>query len=128
FLSAVDVTIVETAMPTIIGAVGGAQLYTWGFTIYMLTMTVSTPLFGKFADLFGRKAVLLVGVFLFVLGSALCGLSQSLMQLISFRGIQGIGSGATMPLVMTVIGDLFTPAQRARMQGIFSTIWGGSAL
>lgn len=128
FLSAVDVTIVETAMPTIIGAVGGAQLYTWVFTIYMLTMTVSTPLFGKFADLFGRKAVLLVGVFLFVLGSALCGLSQSMMQLIIFRGIQGIGSGATMPLVMTVIGDLFTPAQRARMQGIFSTIWGGSAL
>lgn len=128
FLSAVDVTIVETAMPTIIGAVGGAQLYTWVFTIYMLTMTVATPLFGKFADLFGRKAVLLSGVFLFVLGSALCGLSQSMIQLIIFRGIQGIGAGATMPSVMTVIGDMFTPAQRARMQGIFSTIWGGSAL
>lgn len=128
FLSAVDVTIVETAMPTIIGAVGGAQLYTWVFTIYMLTMTVATPLFGKFSDLFGRKAVLLTGVFLFVLGSALCGLSQSMMQLIIFRGIQGIGAGATMPSVMTVIGDMFTPAQRARMQGIFSTIWGGSAL
>lgn len=128
FLGAVDVTIVETAMPTIIGALGGAQLYTWVFTIYMLTMTVTTPLFGKFADLFGRKAVLLTGVFLFVLGSALCGVSQSMTQLIIFRGIQGVGTGGTMPLVMTVIGDMFTPAQRARMQGIFSTIWGGSAL
>lgn len=128
FLGAVDVTIVETAMPTIIGALGGAQLYTWVFTIYMLAMTVTTPLFGKFADLFGRKAILLLGVFLFVFGSVLCGVSQSMMQLIVFRGIQGVGTGAAMPLVMTVIGDLFTPAQRARMQGVFSTIWGGSAL
>lgn len=128
FLAAVDVTVVETAMPTIIGVLSGAQLYSWVFTSYLLTSTVTTPIFGKLADIFGRKRVLLLGIFVFVLGSALCGLSQSMLQLIVFRGIQGIGAGCILPVAQTVVGDLFTPAQRARIQSLFALTWGTASL
>lgn len=128
FLAAVDVTVVETAMPTIIGVLSGAQLYSWVFTIYLLSSTVTTPLFGKLADLYGRKRVLLAGVSIFVFGSMLCGLSQSMLQLVIFRGIQGIGAGCVLPVAQTVAADLFSPTQRARIQGIFALVWGTASL
>lgn len=128
FLAAVDVTVVETAMPTIIGVLAGAQLYSWVFTAYLLTSTVTTPIFGKLADIFGRKRVLLLGIFVFVLGSVLCGLSQSMVQLIIFRGIQGIGAGCILPVAQTIVGDIFTPAQRARVQSLFALTWGTASL
>lgn len=128
FLTAVDVTIVDTAMPRIVGALGGFQLLTWVVTAYMLTSTASIPVYGKLADLFGRKKTFIFGAVIFVVGSALCGLSQTMGQLIFFRALQGLGAGAVMPVVQTIIGDLFTPAERAKVQGWFSGVWGFSAL
>jgi len=128
FLTAVDVTIIDTAMPRIVGALGGFAMMTWLVTAYMLTSTAAMPVFGKVADLAGRKATFTIGAALFVLGSALCGLSQSMGQLILFRGLQGIGAGAVQPVVQTIIGDIFTPVERARMQAWFSGVWGFSAL
>jgi EmrB/QacA subfamily drug resistance transporter len=128
FLTAVDVTIVDTAMPRIVGALGGFSLLTWVITTYMLTSTVTVPVYGKLADLYGRKITFTFGAIVFVLGSALCGLSHSMPQLILFRGLQGLGAGAVQPTVQTIIGDIFTPAERAKMQAWFSGVWGLSAL
>ena len=127
-LAALDTTIVGTAMPSIIGQLGGIALYSWVFTIYLLASTATVPLFGKLADIFGRKPVFLAGAGIFVLGSALCGLAQGIEQLIIFRGIQGIGAGAVMPVTLTIIGDLYPGEQRAKMQGLFSAIWGISGV
>ncbi|MDI6709949.1 MAG: MDR family MFS transporter [Bacillota bacterium] len=128
FLAALDITIVGTAMPTIIGRLGGMALFSWVFSIYLLTSAVSTPIYGKLADLFGRKAVFVCGTGLFLLGSALCGLAQSMPQLILFRAIQGLGAGAVLPVTITIIGDIFAAEERARMQGLFSSVWGISAI
>lgn len=128
FLTAVDVTIVDTAMPRIVGSLGGFSMLTWVITAYMLTSTATVPVYGKLADLIGRKRTFTVGAIIFVLGSALCGLSQSMGQLILFRGLQGLGAGAITPVVQTIIGDIFTPAERAKMQAWFSGVWGFSAL
>ncbi len=127
-LSSLDQTITATAMPTIISNLGGLSLYSWVFSIYMLTATASIPIFGKMADLYGRKRIYLVGMGLFILGSALCGMAASMMQLIIFRGIQGIGAGALMPLAMTIIGDLFPPEKRGKMQGIIGAVFGISSI
>lgn len=128
FLTAVDVTIVDTAMPRIVGSLGGFSMLTWLVTAYMLTSTASVPVYGKISDLFGRKRTFTIGAVIFVGGSALCGMAQSMEQLILFRALQGLGAGAVQPVVQTIIGDIFTPVERAKMQGWFSGVWGFSAL
>jgi EmrB/QacA subfamily drug resistance transporter len=127
-LVAIDVTVVSTAMPRIVAELGNLDAFSWVFAIYTLTTAVATPIFGKLSDLFGRKVVFAVGVVIFVLGSMLSGASQSMTQLIWFRAFQGIGAGAVMPVTMTIIGDLYPGEQRARMQGLFSAIWGIAGL
>lgn len=128
FLVAIDVTVVSTAMPRVISELHGLSLYSWVFAIYTLTTSVTTPIYGKLADLFGRKVIFSIGVILFVLGSVLSGLSQSMEELIWFRAFQGIGAGAVMPVTFTIIGDLYPGEQRARMQGLFSAVWGIAGL
>ena len=128
FLAAVDGTIVDTAMPSIIGSLGGVALYSWVFSAYLLTQTTTVPIYGKLADLFGRKRVLLIGIFIFLGGSALCGQARTMIELVVFRGLQGLGAGAIIPITSVIIGDQFSPAQRAKMQGLFSTVWGISGL
>lgn len=127
-LSSLDQTIVSTAMPHVIAELNGFSLYSWVFTIYMLTSTTAVPIFGKLADLFGRRLVYLIGMGLFLIGSALCGLSHDMTQLIVFRAIQGIGAGALMPIAMTIIGDIFPPDRRGKMQGIFGAVFGLSSV
>lgn len=127
-VAALDSTVVGTAMPTIIGQLGGIQTYGWVFAAYLLTATTTVPVFSTLADTHGRKPIFLAGLALFVGGSALCGLSQSMLQLIVFRAIQGLGAGAVQPIAFTIIGDIFEPRQRARMQGLFSSVWGISAI
>ncbi|QHW34807.1 MFS transporter [Paenibacillus rhizovicinus] len=127
-LGSLDQTIVSTAMPHVIAELNGFSLYSWVFTIYMLTSTTAVPIFGKLADLFGRRLVYLIGMGLFLVGSALCGLSHDMTQLIVFRAIQGIGAGALMPIAMTIIGDIFPPDRRGKMQGIFGAVFGLSSV
>jgi EmrB/QacA subfamily drug resistance transporter len=124
FLAATEATIVATAMPTIVGRLGGVELYAWVFTAYFLTSATTVPVFGKLADLYGRRPVYLVGVGLFIAGSLLCGLAGTMEQLIAARVIQGIGAGAVQPLAFTIVGDIYSLEERARIQGIFSAVWG----
>jgi EmrB/QacA subfamily drug resistance transporter len=127
-LSALDQTIVSTAMPTVINKLHGFNLYSWVFSIYMLTSTTAVPIFGKLADLYGRRKIYLVGMGFFIVGSALCGFSHNMTELIVYRGIQGIGAGALMPLAMTIIGDIYPPDKRGKMQGIFGAVFGLSSV
>jgi EmrB/QacA subfamily drug resistance transporter len=128
FLYAIDATIVSTSMPTIVARLGGLELYSWVFSIYMLTSALTTPLFGKLADLFSHRRLMLIGIGIFVLGSTLCGAAQSMEMLVLFRAIQGLGGGAIYALAFIVVGVLFPPEQRAKMQGIISSIWGISSI
>jgi EmrB/QacA subfamily drug resistance transporter len=128
FLSALDQTIVGTALPRIVSELHGNDLYTWVVTVYLLTATVSGPIYGKLSDLFGRRPMIMIGVGLFLIGSALSGLSQEMWQLIAARGLQGLGAGAIFPIALAVIGDLFTPAERGKYQGLFGAVFGVSAL
>lgn len=121
FLSALDASIVSTAMPTIVGKLGGFSKYTWVTTAYIVTQTISTMLLGKLGDLFGRRGVFLWGIGIFVVGSALCGLAQNMNQLIVFRGIQGIGGGGIFGLSFAIIGDLVPPATRGKYFGFFTS-------
>ena len=123
-LAALDTTIVGTALPSIVGKLGGFDLYSWVFSIYLLTSTTTVPIYGKLADLYGRKRVFLFGIAVFLVGSVASGASQSMEQLILFRAIQGLGAGAVVPLVLTIIGDIFDLHERARVQGFFSSVWG----
>src|SRR5579885_661161 len=122
-LSALDSTIVGTALPRIIGSLHGFSDYTWVVTAYLLTSTTMIPIVGKLSDQFGRKWFLIGGVVVFLIGSALSGLSQTMEALIIFRALQGIGAGALMSLTFTIIGDIFAPAERARWQGLFSGVF-----
>jgi EmrB/QacA subfamily drug resistance transporter len=115
-------------MPTVIGELRGLDLYAWVFSVYLLTSTATVPLYGRLADMLGRKPVFLVGIGIFLLGSALSGASQSMPQLILFRAIQGLGAGAVQPIVFTIVGDLYSLEQRAKVQGFFSAIWGTSSV
>ncbi len=124
FLAALDQTIVGTALPRIVTDLAGNNLYTWVVTVYLLTSTVTVPIYGKLSDVYGRRPLLLIGVSVFLLGSALSGLSQSMGELIIFRGIQGLGAGAIFPIALSVIGDLFSPAERGRYQGLFGAVFG----
>src|SRR5215471_535383 len=128
FLSSLDQTIVGTALPRIVTELRGDNLYTWVVTAYLLTSTVTVPIYGKLSDVYGRRPMLLIGVFLFLVGSALSGLSQSMGQLIAFRGVQGLGAGALFPISLAIIGDLFTPRERGRYQGLFGAVFGLSFL
>ncbi len=128
FLSALDQTIVGTALPTIVTQLHGNDYYTWVITIYLLTATISGPIYGKLSDLFGRRPMVMIGVSLFLIGSALSGLSQEMWQLVAARGLQGLGAGAIFPIALAVIGDLFTPAERGKYQGLFGAVFGVSAL
>lgn len=127
-LSALDANIVGTAIPTIVGQLQGLPLLPWLVASFNLTATTTVPLFGKLSDIYGRKSVLLVGSALFLLGSVLCGFAGSMEQLILFRALQGIGAGSVVPVTLTLIGDLFTLEERARLQGIFSAVWGVSSV
>ncbi len=124
FLSALDQTVVGTALPTIVTDLGGNSLYVWVVTAYLLTSTVTIPIYGKLSDIFGRKIMLIIGISLFLVGSALSGLSQNMAELILFRGLQGLGAGALFPISLAVIGDLFTPRERGKYQGFFGAVFG----
>lgn len=123
FIGALDATVVSTAMPHITKELDGFGLISWVFSIYTLTMCVATPIFGKLADLYGRKTVFTVGLALFAIGSILCGAATSMTALIWFRAIQGFGAGALTPVTFTIVGDLYPGEQRAKVQGIFASVW-----
>ena len=128
FLAAVEGTIVTMAMPTISKELQGFELISLAFSAYLLTSAISTPIYGKLADLYGRKNILSFGILLFLVGSALCGLSQSMVMLISCRAIQGLGAGAIFTVSYTIIGDVFPLEERSRIQGGLSTVWGIASL
>ena len=124
FLASLDQTVVGTALPRIITELNGANLYAWVVTSYLLTSTVTVPIYGKFSDVFGRKVMLIIGVCLFLLGSWLSGASQNMNQLVAFRAIQGLGAGALFPIVIATIADLYSPRERGRFQGLFGAVFG----
>jgi MFS family permease len=121
-LTAMDSTIVSTAIPTIVRDLGGFALFPWVFSIYLLTQTALTPVYGKLADLYGRKPVLIIRSVIFLIGSALSGLSWNMVALITFRGLQGIGAASIQPIVTTLAGDLFSIQERAKVQGYLSSV------
>ena len=127
-LASLDQTIVSTALPRVIADLQGFDRYTWVSTAYLLTSTVTVPIYGKLSDLFGRKPIFLIGIVLFLAGSALSGASQDMNQLIAFRAFQGLGAGALMPIAIAVVGDLFTPRERGKWQGVTGAVWGLSAI
>jgi EmrB/QacA subfamily drug resistance transporter len=124
FLGALDQTIVGPALPTIVTKLAGNDIYVWAVTIYLLTSTISVPFWGKLSDIYGRKPMFMIGIVIFLIGSALSGLSQNMTELIAFRGFQGIGAGSLFPIALAVIGDLFTPAERGKYQGLFGAVFG----
>jgi len=123
-LVAIDATILATAVPSVVEDLGGFTQFPWLFSIYLLAQAVSVPIYGKLADLRGRKPLMLFGVTLFVLGSVLCGFAWSMPALIAFRLIQGLGAGAIQPIAMTIVGDIYTVAERAKVQGYIASVWG----
>lgn len=127
-LVALDTTIISTAVFTIVGDLGGFSQFPWLFSVYLLTQAVSVPLYGKLADTFGRKPVMMLGIGLFALGSVLCALAWSMPALIAFRAVQGLGAGAVQPMSMTIAGDIYTLAERAKAQGYLASVWGMSAV
>jgi EmrB/QacA subfamily drug resistance transporter len=128
FMSAVEATIIATAMPTIVAALGGFDEFSWAFGAYLLAQAVTTPIYGRLADLYGRRMVLTAAILLFLLGTALCSMASSMLVLIGFRALQGLGAGALVPISMTIVGDLYPPRQRAKIQGYLNAIWGGAAI
>src|SRR6478736_4709364 len=124
FLGALDQTIVGPALPTIVSQLSGNDLYVWAVTIYLLTSTITVPFWGKLSDIYGRKPIFMIGITIFLIGSALSGLSQSMAMLIVFRGIQGVGAGSLFPVALSIIGDMFTPKERGRYQGLFGAVFG----
>lgn len=127
-LTALDMTIVGTAMPSIVSNLHGISIYSWVFSAYLLTSTTPIPIYGKLADMFGRKRLFVVGTAIFTLGSALAGLAQTMPQLILFRALQGLGAAGVLPVALTIVGDIFTLEQRGRVQGLFSGVWALSAV
>ena len=127
-LAAMDSTIVATAIPQIVGDLGGFSLFSWLFSIYLLLQTITIPLYGKLADIYGRKPILIFGIIVFLLGSITCGMAWNMNALIFFRGVQAIGAGAIMATVNTIAGDIYTIQERAKVQGWLSSVWGVSAI
>ncbi len=128
FLFALDQTVVGTALPVIVTDLNGNNLYVWVVTIYLLTSTISGPIYGKLSDLFGRRPIIIFAVSLFLIGSVLSGLSQTMEQLILFRGLQGLGGGAIFPVALAVVADLYTPSERGKYIGLFGAVFGVSFL
>ncbi|KMK75756.1 MDR family MFS transporter [Alkalihalobacillus pseudalcaliphilus] len=128
FVSAVEATIVATVMPGIVVDLGGFSLFSWVFSAYLLMQVMTIPIYGKLADMYGRKKIFAIGMFFFLLGSLLCGFSTSMEMLILSRLIQGIGAGAVQPMATTIIGDIYTKEERANIQGYLSSVWGISAV
>ena len=128
FLFALDQTVVGTALPVIVTDLQGNNLYVWVVTIYLLTSTISGPVYGKLSDLFGRRPVIIFAVSLFLISSILAGLSQNMAELILFRGLQGLGGGAIFPVALAVVADLYTPAERGKYLGLFGAVFGVSFL
>lgn len=127
-LAAIEATAVSAAMPTAVAEMGGLARYSWVFSIYLLTSTTTVPLYGKLADLYGRRRVYHGAVLIFLLGSALCGMARSIEQLIVFRAVQGIGAGGVMPVALTLLGDLYDLEERGKVQGYFSALWAAASL
>jgi len=123
-LGALEATVVGTAMPTVIATLGGLNHYSWVFSAYLLTSTASVPIWGRLSDLYGRRRLYLFGITVFIVGSILSGASTTMFQLIAARALQGLGAGAILPLSMTIIGELYTLAERAKTQALFSGVWG----
>lgn len=128
FMAAIEATIVATAMPAIVGDLGGFTRYSWVFSSYLLMNAVTVLIYGKLSDLYGRKPILTIGIIIFLIGSILCGFAESMTMLIVFRFIQGFGAGAVMPIASTIVGDIYTMEERAKIQGYLSSVWGISAI
>ena len=128
FMGAIEATIVSTAMPAIVGDLGGFSLYSWVFSSYLLMNAITVLIYGKLSDLFGRKPIIITGIIIFLVGSLLCGFAQSMEQLILFRFFQGLGAGAVLPMATTIVGDIYTKEERAKIQGYLSSVWGISAI
>jgi EmrB/QacA subfamily drug resistance transporter len=128
FMAAVESTIVATIIPTIVSDLGGFSLFTWVFTVYLLTQAVAIPVYGRLADLYGRKPVFFAGVAVFLAGTILCGSAWNMPSLVCFRALQGCGAGAIQPIAATILGDIYTPAERGRIQGLVSSVFGVSAM
>lgn len=127
-LAALDQTIVATALPRVVSDLGGITQYSWVFTAYMLTSTVTVPLYGKLGDVYGRKKLMLFTIVVFLVGSALCGLAQGMTQLVVFRAIQGIGAGGILPLSLAVIGNVVPPRARGRWQGLIGAVFAAASI
>src|ERR687890_1084914 len=127
-LVALDSTIIATAVPSVVRDLGGFSQFPWLFSVYLLTQAVTVPVYGKLADVLGRKPVLLFGIAVFVAASVLCGLAWSMPALIVGRALQGLGAGAIQPIGMTVIGDLYSVAERAKVQGYVASVWAASSV
>jgi len=128
FLAALEATVVSTAMPTVVASLGGLDQYSWVFSAYLLSSTASVPLWGRLSDLYGRRRLYLTAIALFLIGSMLAGASQSMLQLVLFRLLQGLGAGGLIPLALTIIGEIYTLAERTRMQAVFSSVWGVASI
>jgi multidrug resistance protein len=127
-LVAIDSTILATAVPSIVDDLGGFASFPWLFSIYLLAQAVSVPLYAKLSDTVGRKPIILIGIGLFLLGSVLCGLAWSMPALIAFRAVQGLGAGAVQPMAITIAGDIYTVAERAKTQGYLASVWAVSSV
>ncbi|HLG75541.1 MAG TPA: MFS transporter, partial [Ktedonobacteraceae bacterium] len=123
-LAALDQTVVGTALPRIVANLGGLNEYAWVVTAYLLASTVSIPLYGKLSDIYGRRLFFMAGMLIFLAGSALSGTSQNITQLIIYRGLQGLGAGAMMPIAQAIIGDVFPPSERGKWQGLIMAVFG----
>lgn len=128
FMVAIEATIVATAMPEIVGDLGGFGHYSWVFSAFLLAQTTMTPIYGKLSDLFGRRPVIVAGILIFLAGSVLCGLATTMGMLIGFRLLQGFGAGAIQPVAMTIVGDLYAMEERGRVQGLIASVWAFSAV
>src|SRR4051812_759034 len=127
-LVAIDATVIATAVPSVVSELGGFRSFPWLFSIYLLAQAVTVPVYGKLADVFGRKPVMLVGIGLFLVGSVLCGAAWSMGALIAFRAVQGLGAGAIQPMAMTMVGDLYSLEERAKVQGYVASVWAVSSV
>ena len=128
FMAAIEGTIVATAMPSIAAKLGGFSLYSWVFSSFLLMQAVTVPIFGKLSDLYGRKPVFIGGIVIFLAGSILCGFAPTMVMLVAYRFLQGIGAGAVQPITVTLVGDLYSLQERGRVQGYMSSVWGISSV